>query len=138
MIFIITSFCFSLHGQTPGDMTKVLQKCLDLPDLLSDYPKNPDGSYKQLAIMQHGVSFPSDIQVSKFGQKVLLKSKQEVVNGNDTYFLFYDFTLNSTTARIAYAFYYNPADSEAVILVNLELEKNGNEWSVVQSKIERR
>jgi hypothetical protein len=136
--FIILGLSFTLRGQTSGDIAKVLQKCLNLPELESNYPQNPDGSYKQLTIMQHGVSFPEDIQVSKSGVAVLFKSKQEVMKGNITYFLFNDFTLTSSTARIAFAYYYNPANPEAVLLVNLNMEKRGNEWLIIQSQFERR
>jgi len=135
---IIVGLSFSLRGQSSGDMAKVLQKCLDLPELEVYYPQNPDGSFDQFNIMQHGVSFPVDIQVSKFGRSISFKSKQEIIHGNTTYFLFYDLTLTPATARVAYSYYYNPSDPEAVIIVNLEMERSANDWSVIQSKIERR
>lgn len=135
---IIVCLSFSLRGQSSGDMANVLQKCLDLPELEIYYSQNTDGSFDQLNIMQHGVSFPVDIQVLKFGKPILLKSKQEIINGKTTYFLFYEFTLTPVTARVAYSYYYNPADPEAVIIVSLQMEKSADGWSVKQSKIERR
>lgn len=138
LLFISVAASGHLQGQSPDDMAKVLQECIDLKELTPYYPLNADGNYKQLVVMQHGVSFPSGIDVLFAEQPLLLRSKQEVMNGNNPYFLFWDFSISANNADVAFSYHLNPAAPDEVVGVDLNLEKSGTEWQIINSKIERR
>lgn len=127
-------------GQLSDQQALILQKCIDLPELQEFYPSNPDGNKKALHILQHGVSFPTDITVRKFGKPLVFDDKQGIHNSPfPAYFLFQEFSIEQTVARIAFAYYYEPAQNpEAVILVNVVMTKSNGEWRIENSQIERR
>lgn len=127
-------------GQSSDQQALILQKCVDLPELQEFYPSNPDGSKKELHILQHGVSFPTDIAVRKFGKPLVFNVKQEIHNPPfPAYFLFREFVIEEDVARIDFAYYPEPAQNpEAVILINLKMTKSGGAWVIENSQIERR
>lgn len=134
-LMILMLIGFALHGmaQSARDRAQVLQKCLDLQQLQQHYPRDSRGNVKQLNIMQHGVSFPENINVSKNGVRPVFLSKKQV-NATETqaYFLFHDFTISAASATVAFVYHYSTGDQ---LVVYLDLEKTGSSWSIKKSNI---
>ena len=61
----------SSWGQTIADQAVVVQKITELPDLQQYYPKNTDGSIKQLCISQFPTEFPAGVSVAFDASKVV-------------------------------------------------------------------
>jgi len=141
LIFVaILTFAISLAAQTTGDISGVLQKCIDLPDLQQFYPADNNGNLKQLFILQHGVSFPSAITVTIGQNKVKLVDKTQVAEGNiSSYFLFWEFTINQNSAKAD--FVYNFKDSEnnsQVYHVKVQMKNTTGSWEIAELNTDRR
>ena len=90
LIFAILLVTVCSRAQNADDMIVILQKCIDLPELQQYFTDDSAGSPKQVCILQHGVSFPIDIEVSKFGKTILFMDKTQLSdNGVTSYFLFW-------------------------------------------------
>lgn len=138
ILLVAFGFIIRIEAQTPGDVTMILQKCIDLHDLQQVYPVNNDGSLKQLNVLQHGVSFPSNTNVSKSGLKVRFVDKNQLAAENiKSYFLFWKFEIIQNSANVD--FIYNFLDSEnlsKMTHVIVEMQRTGTEWTVSNSKTE--
>lgn len=131
MILMFLGFAIQGMAQSSDDRAQVLQKCLDFQELQRYYPRDARGAIKQLNIMQHGVSFPTNINVSKNGLRPAFVSKKKVnETGMDAYFLFHEFSVSETMALVAFIYHYGEADQ---LVVTLELENTGSNWSVKKS-----
>ena len=132
-LVILMLFGLAIQGvaQSSDDRAQILQKCIDFQELQRYYPRDARGAIKQLNIMQHGISFPENMNVSKNGIRPVLLSKQQV-NDTDTkaYFLFHEFKVSEAVASVAFIYHYNDADQ---LVVTLELEKTGSTWSIKKS-----
>jgi hypothetical protein len=130
----------SAEMQTASDQADVLQKCLDLAALQNLYPKNADGTYKQLTVMQHGVAFQMSIGVTHGGQSVSFMDKAQVNSSNlDAYFYFHEFQLDQNVAKVDFIFHYDQlSGSPKMQVVSVELVKSATGWNIVQSKLEAR
>lgn len=116
------------YAQSPDDQIKVLQKCIDLKEL-QDYL--PGKSTQSLYVMQHGVSFDKDIKVSKNGKPLVFLSKQEIKSQQpQAYLLFWTFEINEKTARVSFVYNYDQNQSPKAVRADLELNKQGAEWTV--------
>lgn len=126
--------------QTIDDQAAVLQKCIDLPELQPFLPKNQDGSYKTVNVMQHSISFPGNINVAHQGKPLLFISKGLATGGTtEAYFLFNQFQVDEHKAWVEFVLYYEQTMSAPKMqVVTLQLEKTGTNWSITQSKIEGR
>ncbi|OJX49498.1 MAG: hypothetical protein BGO88_14755 [Flavobacterium sp. 38-13] len=81
--------------------------------------------------MQHGVSFDKDIKVSKNGKPLVFLSKQEIKSQQpQAYLLFWTFEINEKTARVSFVYNYDQNQSPKAVRADLELNKQGTEWTV--------
>ena len=141
-LILLVSFGFitRIEAQAPGDITMILQKCIDLPDLQQFFPVNNDGSLKQLYVLQHGVSFPSNTNVLKSGLKVRFVNKNQLAAEEITsYFIFWEFVIDNNSAKVD--FIYNLMDADNTTKMyheKLEMRKLGDKWIVSGTKEERR
>jgi hypothetical protein len=122
------------------EQAQVLQKCFGLEGLQAYYPKNTDGTYKPLQILQHGVSFADDLDVSYAGNPVALIQKASLAADRiEAYFLFYEFAITGKSAKVRFVFNYDQTTNQKKMqVVSLELQKEDDAWNIVQSKIEGR
>jgi len=124
-------------AQVLDDQSLVVQKCIDLPELQQYYPQNMDNSYKQLRILNFPVSFPENLNVSKFGQSVLLKTRAEILTDNpDAFIAFSTFSITETTASVVFEISYNRlTGSPKSITGSVSLEKTAGNWIVTNQTI---
>jgi hypothetical protein len=131
---VIASFALA----QPGDNSaKVLQKCVDLPGL-QKYYQNANGLVRQqLYVMQHGVSFNPDIAVTWNGKPLVFMDKNEILSYNiEAYFLFHTFDIAENSARVDFVYNFKSVENQPKMArVQLELQKAGATWNIVQSKI---
>ena len=116
---------------------EVLEKCVSFTELQQYLPKNAAGTYKQLIVMQHAVSFEGDNGASHSGQTILYKGKADIKNGGvDAYFYFHTFTIDQNAAKAEFTFYYDQTTAAPkMAVVELALTKSANGWAIANSKI---
>jgi len=135
LLFLLLSHVL-LTALPPQDDAQILQKCIDLPQLQAYYPLDAHGNLKQLNVMQHGVSFPENTNVSANGKSIAFLSKKQVSQTEAiAYFLFHEFKISGNSATVAFVYQYNQTE---LVVVGLALNKNGDTWSVTNSNIEKR
>jgi hypothetical protein len=139
-IWLIFGLAYAAKGQGQDDFSKIIQKCVDLPQVQPYYSVATGTPPSQLYILYHGLDFPTDMVVSKFGKPVLMTSKQGLIDYSlDVWLLFRELTITGTKATIEYRVYYKyTSDQEKHFIVNLELTKSGNAWNVTKTKTEER
>jgi hypothetical protein len=124
---------------TDDDKARIFQKCLDLPELQAYYPKNADGTHKQVYVMQAPIPFPADLAVSKFKQNVAFLTRPTIYSMSiDAFLLFKEFSIEGDSAKVAYNFNYNYTSSRAVFEMILTLQKIDNVWTVMNTETKNR
>jgi hypothetical protein len=138
LIAIFVSFGFKTPFNEGGntDKTTVLQLSLDIPGLQDYFPSKATGGKQAVRILQYPVSFPSDIQLSKFGVPVVFLSERNGVEGLDAYLNFTEFNVQENTASVSFNITYNrntsTPNSRKVVV---KLEKSNDSWSVTESSV---
>jgi len=139
VLLFVFGYAIQIMAQSKNDHPQVLQKCIDIPELQEFYPRDVKENLKQLYVMQHGISFPETINVSKSGKALMFLEKNEIVDkGINAFFLFRDFNVSQDSASVAFVYYFNFDGSyKDFVAVELELKRAGDTWSVAHSKIQR-
>lgn len=144
LLFMCMMAVGAAFSQQESDKAKILQQCIDLPDLQSYFPQNNVGAYLPVCIAQHGVLFEGNMAISKFGQNIIFKNKEEIMNDRTSaFFLFNTFEINQNSAKVSYSFYYSwhtystsPFDSPCIkVQGELILDETGN-WFFTESNTE--
>ena len=136
LLFLLLSALVLTDTSPQDDAAQILQNCINLPQLQTYYPVDANGDTKQLNVMQHGVSFPEDINVRANGKSLSFLSKNQVNQTESiAYFLFHEFRISGNSATVAFVYQYN---EKHLIVISLELQKTVDTWSVTKSNIERR
>ena len=140
LLLLTFVMAFSMSwGQTAGDRAAILQKTIDLADLQQYYPLNADGTSQEIYIMQHEVSFPFDIEVSKFGKKPVFLGKDAVYNGNiKGFFLFEKFEITSSQAEVSLLYNLKAPQGYRAVAADLTLQKANGDWNITDKKVEWR
>ena len=131
---------FSVHlvAQSQSDKALILQKCIDLQELQQSYPVAADGTISQIYVLQHGISFPENIEVSKSGKPLAFVSKSDINDQHiESYFLFWTFDIVNDQSHVQFT-YNNSTIGNKATIIELNLQKVNNVWTIVKSKIERR
>lgn len=140
LIILFATATICSFGQSRQDKAQILQLCIDLPELQQYYPLGSDGTHKQIAVMQHGVSFDTDIEVSKFGKNIQFLDKNEIsVFGITSYFLFWTYRIEENAAHIDFVYNYIDADDQpSMQRVIVNLQRRSSSWIVQNTNLERR
>jgi len=132
--------CIS-DGQEITDLGTVLQKCIDLPMIQSNYPADNSGNFLPVHIMQYPVTIPVDVNLKKFGQLPVFMSRHEIYDNNvDAYFLFKKIDISPGFAYVDYTMYYDyNSEEQKVINISLTLNSiNDNTWEIVDLVFENK
>jgi hypothetical protein len=126
-------------GQTVSDEEVLLQKFTDMKELKEQLPLNNDGTFKQLYILQDRVSFPAGINVKIAGRKIVLADKEQLANISDPYYLlFWDFRIDQNESNIGFMLMTRSGmDAKELVRVTAKAEKNGGEWVITESKVDK-
>jgi len=138
LVGLFLVYSVRLVAQSQSDQALILQKCIDLPELQQSYPLDADGTITQIYVMQHGVSFPVDIKVTKSGKPLAFVSKSDINDQHiESYFLFWTFDIVNDQAHVQFTYNSSKNEKKSTI-VELNLQKENNIWTILNSKIERR
>lgn len=130
-IFTLLLAAASSWGQTAADQDAIVQKVLDLPGLQQYYPGT-----QQVYIMQYPYVFPASMEVSKFGQAVLLVDRSVIVDNDvKAYFLFHSLSLEGNTAIVKFDFYYNYSANKTLMSGTVTMVKNSDTWTVTNTNL---
>lgn len=124
-----------MMAQSNDDITRILQKCIDLPELQQNI-----NSFENIYVLQHGVSFPSTTNVTKSGRKVHFINKSQLQTENiQCYFLFWEFKVEANSAHIDFVLKYTDQDNESKTMNYIvDLVYTGQSWNVTKVKTEER
>lgn len=135
----------TLFGQQANDKGKIVQKCIDLEDLQKLYPQTVSGAHSPVYILLHGVSFESEMKISKFGQVPVYVKKEDLTELNIVaFFLFHTLEIGNKTAHVCFAFYYDNRGNDSPlntphVKYELDLTKDAaGEWNIMKINSERR
>lgn len=134
LIFILLSLVSA--AQEPADVTAILQKCINLPDVQEHMISND-----QIYVLQHGVSFPSNTKVvAQSGKNVLFINKDQLRNESiSSYLLFWEFKVESASASIDFTLNYNDASGIPIARhYVVAMSRTGETWNVLNIKTEER
>ena len=121
-----------------ADTTAVLQKCLSLPLIDHYFTKNSTGTVKQIYIMQYPVKFPPAINVSRFNQPVLFRSRAEIRSEKaEVFLIFKTFSISGDEATAVFTLNSDYKTHPAMIEVSLSLHRSGTQWTVTNHQIKR-
>ena len=137
ILLLTLAFFISIGGvnaQSVDGTLKVLQACIDLPQLQDLYPKAEDNVTKQIYVMQHGISFPKDKTLQIDGYKIIYLDKSEIESKNiSSYFLFWTFKINEKEAFVEFTYENNLTSNK----VSLNLAEENKVWTVLETKIKK-
>lgn len=137
-IFILALLLISagfVFGQVISEQAAILKKCLDIPAIQQHFPTDSQGHPKAVYIMQHAVSFPADIPVSKFGQRLVFLDKDDMMNLNvEAFILFEKFEISGSNADVIMIFNKNQGNGYQAYEIKLNLAKTASTWSVSETK----
>jgi hypothetical protein len=139
ILILVLTLSVRGFGQTGSNEEILLQKFADMKELKDQMPVNSDGTLKQLYILQDRISFPANINVKMAGRKVILASKEQLANIQDPhYLLFWDFMINDDEASIGFMLMgRSGANAKELVRVTAKAEKNGSDWVITESKVDK-
>jgi hypothetical protein len=137
ILLLVLAATIKTSAQATGDIAAVLQKCVDLPDIQQFYTKDGDGNHSIVYVLQHGVSFPVNTDVVKFGEKVRFIEKDQLSSqAVDSYFLFWELTIEADSAKADYIYNYPGSDNlPTTVHVVLKMQKEGGVWNITNTTI---
>jgi len=133
VLFVSTN----LSAQAPEDVTAILRRCVDLPELQELFTKDSNGDFSQVYVLQHGVSFPTNITVVKFGKNISFIEKYQLDPATvKSYFLFWEFSVDNGSAKVDFVLnYIDSTNNPATTRVILEMKKVDDNWIVEKTTI---
>jgi hypothetical protein len=120
------------------DTLSLLQQCLDLPIIQKYYTRHTDGTAKQVYIMQYPVRFPDGIEVSKFGQPVMFRSRAGIRSDKaEVFLIFKSFSINGDDASVSFTLNSDYTTKPNILEVTLQLHRSGGAWTIDHKQIRR-
>jgi hypothetical protein len=137
VLFLLIMISQTVIGQTGNDKEVLLQKLADRKDLQNVLPKNNDGTFRQLYILQQRIIFPENTNVQIAGKKLELADQAQIESiANPYYLLFWDFRISEDKANIGFMINNRPGvNTVELVRVVAVAEKQGDEWVIVDTKI---
>jgi hypothetical protein len=126
-------------GQIVSDQAAVLQKITDLQELQQYYPKNADGSLKQLCISQFPTEFAAGVIAGFDASKLVFRTREAITaNQEAAYFMFRSFNLQPGTCTAVVNYFYNfnyTSGQFNIVTYNIELQKTADGWHVTNQTL---
>ena len=112
--------------------------CIDLPELQEHYPRESNGNFIPVHIMQYPIRFDEELNIRKFGAPPVFMSREEMYDNNvDAYFVFKEIDDTNNGGWANFSFYYNyNSENQHVMHVSLVLEKKVEKWVITNSDIQ--
>jgi hypothetical protein len=140
LIFAILLGTVCSWGQNTNDMTVILQKCIDLPDLQQYIPLDnnakPDGLYINYWAP---TLFSTDLTVTKNGEILtFLPMSQMSSTIENAFFLFKMTEITPSFAIVIFEYTYDYKTQPKVLEVKLTMQKTNDIWDVSDTQISRK
>ncbi len=138
-LFIMLIFDVSANAQTTEEKGKIIQVCLDLPDIQNLFPKDANGNFTAIHIMQYPLALPTDIPVTKFDKALVFMNRPTIYSNHvELYFLFQTLDIAANKALVQFTLYYDQTSTEKkVMTVILNLDKVAENWQVSNKDIKK-
>lgn len=139
MLFMMLFITINIKAQPDLDKAKIVQACIDMPDIQDLFPKDEGSDHIAVHIMQIPIALPTDIAVTKFGKALVFMNRQTIYSNQvKMYFLFQTLDIESTSANVRFVCYYNQTSHDKdVINVSLSLVKSVENWTIVNKEIKK-
>lgn len=145
ILFIMLVFAFysktfaqdNTFGLSKNELTEVIQKCIDLPELQKYYPSDSDGSLKQLNILKYPLLIPSELALTKGGKPVNFIPQSTIAGVNVQAYSRYRAIENTgNTLKVNFNYFYKDgSQSEKTLFILIEFQKSGSNWNIINSSI---
>lgn len=126
-------------GQAAVDQAAVLKKIIGLQELQPYFPKNADGSVRQLCIVNYPVEFSAEVVALFDVSQVVFRSREAVTAAQpEAYFAVRRMAVEqaSATATINFIYEADPvAGKFKMLIVNAILQKENNAWTLTNLTI---
>ena len=103
------------------------------------YPKNTDGSIKQLCISQFPTEFPAGVSVAFDASKVVFRTREAITaTQTEAYFMFRSFNMQPDTCIAVVNYFYNfnyTSGQFKVVTYNIGLQKTADGWNVTNQTL---
>lgn len=143
LIMILT--VLTMSAQKVNDKGQVVQKCLDLQELQKYYPQSAIEQNEPVYILLHGVSFESDMRISKFGKEPEYVKKEDLMDGRiQGFFLFHTIEVDAKEAHVSFAYYYDNRGNDSPlngshVKFEVFLSKDAKgQWNISKTNSDRR
>ena len=140
LILTILLVAVCSRGQNQNDMTALLQKCIDLPELQPYFPLDANGKPDEVYINFWAPTiFSTDLVVTSHGEKLkFLPMSQASPSFQNAFFLFKNCECTPTFAIVSFEYTYNYKIQPKTIEVKLTLQKINDLWEVSDTQINSR
>jgi len=139
LIFAILLGAVCSREQNTDDMTVVLQKCIDLPELQQYYPLDENGKPDEMYINYWAPTlFSTDLVVSKNGKNIdFLPMSQMSAAIENAFFFFNIWEITPSYAMIVFEYTYDFKTQPKVLEVKLTMQKTNDVWGISDTQISR-
>lgn len=136
---VMLIFYVSTRAQTTEEKGKIIQVCLDLPDIQNLFPKDVNGISEAIHIMQYPIALPTNLPITKLGKGIVFMNREEIYDNQvKTYFLFQTLDIAASKALAQFTLYYDQTSSgKRVMTVTLNLDKVDENWLVSDKDIKK-
>lgn len=137
-IVFLMAFAFCVKGQGQTDQEAIIQQCIDFPELQDHFPRESNGNFIPVHIMQYPMRFEEGLNIRKFEAPPVLMSREEIYDNNvDAYFLFEKIDEMGRHALVKFSFYYDcTSKSPQYEHYDIKLEKKEHEWVITNFEIQ--
>lgn len=137
MLFFFVISTMGAIGQTRDDQTRILKKCLDLPELQSYLVKDSEGNIQQLCINYwHPLFFSLDLGLSKGGKNIIYREMSaDAEKTGDPFVLFNTFNITGEVAKVDFEYHFRTTNCSKSLQVNLDFKKIGQDWTISKTSL---
>lgn len=127
------------RGQNTDDITVVLQKCINLPELQQYYPVDNEGKPDDIYINYWAPTlFSTDLILTINGKNLMfLPMSQMSSTIENAFFFFKIFECTPSYAMIVFEYTYDFKTQPKVLEVKLTLQKTNDVWGISDTQISR-
>jgi len=126
-------------AQMTEERAKIVQVCLDLPELQQYYPMDIQSNIKQVYIMQYPVTFSADLSLSGSDKEIFFMTMSEIKeNKVEAYFMFRNIETTHNSSKVICHYFYDfnyDNNKSKYVAITIILQKADLEWSVVNTDV---
>lgn len=139
LTFLLISACFITHASEQTETEAIIQKCIDMPEFQEFFPRDHNGNFIPVHIMQYPMRFEQGLAIKKFGAPPVLMSREEIYDNNvDAYFLFEKVENSGREGWARFTFYHDfSSENKHGMHLYVELLKENDKWVIQQSEIQK-